>query len=939
MKRSEVRFLEPVRELSRMLVRRQWVFALGCFFLLLFGTSKVALAQGEVSSAQARTAQYVFVIDDSGSMSKQTRGGPPADPDRLSVFAVRSLLSMLDDADEVTVVRLNGPSDGESIAPISALRTGRAGRVKQLDLSNTLAAYRGQHTPCKVALDAVKQELNRANRSNVAQVVFFLTDGECTGEPPEASDFLSGLSSHEAGLFKFFLLRFKGREYSRSLVSIARATDGEETLVSAQDPTTILKPFASALSRSQGYEAYLLQPGKSELEAHHAARRVRLLAVAPDQGQDLSFKISPTRQGEAPQALAAPRKGVHQYADGRRYRYAALDYKPGTTPISISIGGAGNDWKVVAVPEYRLFVDVSLTAGNCGERGEEVQFVEVGASVCATVSLVNEDGEVVTESVAGRSTEALVRYSAPNSTSPSELPGNRLGDKASFTLERVNLERGDHIFRPTLKLDVPGAPGKKLVLKGSARTLQVSSRSIQAVPPRFDLGELVPGSEIYNELTINGNFPPSNGRMVVEGRDGVPECVTFELSGVEEGKSQKITPNQTYSLAVKIASYCGHASFTREVDTALRIEFDRAASSRTVPSVVLPVKFSLVNKIGLPKAIVSKIDGGKSEDLAIELTGNHKKAVTFKALIPPKSERGGWPAEDLDVVFLDEDGDVIEAKEGAALTREVTFGAGGKPTPLRLRATSDACCVGGKYKTELALVPLAGSKEVVRVPVEVEVIEAGVWSCWGPFILWCIFGLLLLLLLLYIANMFRQSSFLRRDLLASQLVPLRWDDWGEPEAQSRQSDDVKRMVRRCMPFWRRALNWLKANPLKFGLPGNAYYETVQLYLEPARDVSRSRVVLLPERDLYQDLRRNPNVGKGRMFACARGGMLFFAVPGSDGRLGRLQFLDEFGGGYDSGWGDEDEAGEDLEVQRLRKDELLTIDSEREADTAAGWRVG
>ena len=31
--------------------------------------------------------------------------------------------------------------------------------------------------------------------------------------------------------------------------------------------------------------------------------------------------------------------------------------------------------------------------------------------------------------------------------------------------------------------------------------------------------------------------------------------------------------------------------------------------------------------------------------------------------------------------------------------------------------------------------------------------------------------------------------------------------------------------------------------------------------------------------------------------------------------------------------------DDLEVQRLRKDELLTIDSEREADTAAGWRVG
>ena len=130
MERSEVRILGPLLELSRRLSGRQWIFALGFLWLSMFGWSSTALAQGEVSSAQARTAQYVFVIDDSGSMSKQTRGGPPADPDRLSVFAVRSLLSMLDDADEVTVVRLNGPSDSEAIAPISALKTSRGARIR-----------------------------------------------------------------------------------------------------------------------------------------------------------------------------------------------------------------------------------------------------------------------------------------------------------------------------------------------------------------------------------------------------------------------------------------------------------------------------------------------------------------------------------------------------------------------------------------------------------------------------------------------------------------------------------------------------------------------------------------------------------------------------------------------------------------------------------------
>jgi len=236
----------------------------------------------------------------------------------------------------------------------------------------------------------------------------------------------------------------------------------------------------------------------------------------------------------------------------------------------------------------------------------------------------------------------------------------------------------------------------------------------------------------------------------------------------------------------------------------------------------------------------------------------------------------------------------------------------------------------------VALVPKSGSKEVVRVPVEIKVTEAGVWSCWGPFILWTILGILLLLMLLYIFNMFRQSSFLNRDMLAARLVPMRWDEWGEPEAQSRQADDVKRMVRQCLPLGRRVLNWFKANPLKFGWPGNAYYETAQVFLEPARDVTRSRLMLVPEADIYQELRRQPGKGKSRIYVCARGGMLFFGIPDRDGRLGRLQYQDEFGSFGDDGWDDQEEK---LEVVRLRREELLDINSEREVDAAAGWRVG
>lgn len=919
-----------------------------CWLMLLFvAWPSAAFAQAELSSAQARTVQYVFVIDDSGSMSKHTSGGEAADPDRLSVFAVRSLLSMLDDADEATVVRLNGPDAQDTPPPIGPLSSNRTSLVRALELDGKLAQYAGQQTPCASALDHVQRALNQSWRPNVAQVVFFLTDGECTGELPQPAAYLKGVNSHQEGLFRFYLLRFSGRQYTRALERMAGLTDGQASEVSAVDPTTILKPFASALSRSQGYEAYLLTPSRNTLDAHLGARRVRLLAVAPDKGQPLSFQINNTRQGKAPERIGQERAGVHQYASGRRFRYVALDYKPGTSPISVSVKGAGNDWKIVAVPEYRLFVELELQDKECGQGGQPVQFVEVGGRVCAIAKLVNEEGQLVSESIASRGMDASVRYIQPGIKEPSELPLNRQGNQASFTLERVNLERGDHIFYPTMHIPVPGTTDTFVTLKGAARTLQVSSRSVSPVPARFDLGELVPGEERYLELKLQGNFPPTRARHVVEGRRQVPECVTFELSGVKEDQAQKITPSQTYTLGVKVAPYCGHASSSRDINTAIRLEFDKAASSRSVPSVLLPMTFSLVNRLDLPKTIISKIEGGSHEDVSVTLGGNHKQELTFKALIPPRQERQGWPGDELDVHFVDEDGKVIiDAQTGQpATTRDITFSRGadaakGSQGRLTLRIDSDACCVEGKYRTELALIPTAGSREVIRVPIQVQVVSAGAWRCYGPMILYSLGGLLLLLLLLYIFNMFRQSDFLNRDMVASKLVPLRWDDWNEPSPHSRGAEDVKRMIRKGMPWYRRALSWLRANPFIFGLPGRAYHETVQLYLEPARDVSRSRVTLLAERDLYHQIATKPEEGSGRIFCTARGGALFFCVPDRDKRLGRLQYNDEFGGFDDGGWDDEaSQDGPKLEVVRLRREELLDINAEREPETAAGWRVG
>ena len=144
------------------------------------------------------------------------------------------------------------------------------------------------------------------------------------------------------------------------------------------------------------------------------------------------------------------------------------------------------------------------------------------------------------------------------------------------------------------------------------------------------------------------------------------------------------------------------------------------------------------------------------------------------------------------------------------------------------------------------------------------------------------------------------------------------------------------MVRRAMPWWARALNWLKANPLKIGWFGGSYEETVQLFLEPARDITRSRVTLTPERDLYAQLRHDPERARGRIYACAKGGLFVYAVPDRQGRLGRLQYDDALAGG--GGWGGEEEEAQ-YELIRLRRDDLVTLGDDREPEMAAGWRVG
>src|SRR5690554_2500705 len=223
---------------------------LSALCLLGLGAPRAASAQerSELASAQARTAPYIFVVDDSGSMSRAISGqGPAADPDRLAACAARSTFTLL-------------AVDGEAIVPIAPLGENRKTLEGKLSLKGALAEYAGRSTPCADSLAQVKSALNAAYRPNVAQVVLFMTDGACNRTKFSGEAFLNGLKSADDELFRFYLLRFDGRAYTRELATLAEQTGGMSIVVNAGDPTGILEPFASALSRSQGYESYLLTP-------------------------------------------------------------------------------------------------------------------------------------------------------------------------------------------------------------------------------------------------------------------------------------------------------------------------------------------------------------------------------------------------------------------------------------------------------------------------------------------------------------------------------------------------------------------------------------------------------------------------------------------------------------------------------------------------------
>ena len=846
--------------------------------LLLPYLSIAAEAQTGTSSAGARAAQFVFVIDDSGSMVA-------TDPNRLSVFAVQALLSMLDGRDEVSIVRLNGAVEGEQPPPIEPLSRNRKAMEELLDLGSRLAAYSGQNTTCRSALGQAKKLLEAAYRPGVAQAVFFLTDGECTpaaSEIPGPAGFLQGLRSHAEGIFQLYLIRFRGESASPELMQLARMTGGDILETDSTDATRLLHAFATALSRSQGFEAEIIDPRAPNVAAHRGARRVRVLALAPGGGQNLGIQVL-DREGR-PHHSRQPRPGDHRFPGKQAYRFVAMDYKPTEEPVRIQVTGAGSGWKAVVLPEYRLSLRAGFLLGGCDEGAQRAGgVVEAGSKVCVVADLVNEQGATVAGDLTGQALQAalLVRPRGAADFGP-PLPMEPVGDKARFQLERKLEETGDWIYQPVLSLGFTNRESG--AIRAIQKTFQITRTDISLKPARLSFGTLRPGREAVQRFELAGSWPSTPVRIGLRNRDDVPSCVTFALNGAPEGKAQKIQPGQGHTLTLRIAPYCGPESFSETFSKRLGLTFEGLAEREVM------VEFRLESEVRAPREIVLQVQDG--EGLApLEIQGNWVGDLPLKGSL--SSVPQNWPGERLRLAFR---GAGSDRDESALATPFLLPHDGGG---VRLRAEAHPCCASGSHHAEMRLSPasLEGYAPGTRppdplvVPLRVEIQGSGIWACYGYWILRGLLAFLLLILALYVANMFRNTRLLKPARVAEKLVPLDWTAHGGTAEQKGHKARVLEMVRNAVSWRRRWTAWLQANPFAIGLPGGSYHESLELYLQPHRDVFKSTASLVPQRRFADKLNQQPETFTGRLFATAQGGLSFWGIPDREGRIGRMTLED------------------------------------------------
>ncbi|MEM9594345.1 MAG: hypothetical protein AAGD06_08780, partial [Acidobacteriota bacterium] len=746
--------------------------------------------------------------------------------------------------------------------------------------------------------------------------------------------FLRDLRSHRDGRFQLYFLTFKGRDTTDALRQQADRTGGETIPVEGGRPADVLHAFATALSRSQGYEGRLLDKDDAALDPYRGAERIRLLAMVKEEADrplgDLTLKATSGGRPVPVDVLASPEP--HQYEDGGVYHYVAGTYDPTGAEVEVDLEGTDR-WKMVALPEYRLTVDMEAFAGACDSGGTQVENrLDVGEDLCLTVELARWTPDGDPEPVGLEVTAGEVEGEVVMTRSTGEvetLVGRGVGELAQFQVQQSDLAAGNYGFRPVIRIRRPS--GTELRLPGERRPLEVQTLTLTASPPRLDLGRLFPGGrQRVSGFKVTGNYKARPARVEAFPADALPECVSLGVGTAAVGQSFQLGPEQEYQVVATAEPECGSgASAPQPLDFELRLTFESAE----VPPVQVPVSLVFDGTLETLDTRTLTLRSGEYLDLlgedggGIPLPGAAEVSESFEARFDPGET---WPGDDLALGFLTGGASPKLERKGTEISRAKTFQ--GERLP-RMRVEARPCCDSGLYEGSLMVIPVGGG-QAARVPLEVTV-EHRWWPCWRPWIVAGVLCLLLFLLLSYLGNMFFSTSLLRADQLAARLVPLRWDDMGGVETHAKGQRHVERLIRKALTPRQRVAAWLGANPLVFGLPGREYAETVELTLVPHNDVHRSMVRLVPERDLFRRLQADPEGGRGKLYARAVGsGVQVFGVPGKGYRYGRLvpkRYEDRAGG---------DQVPK-AKLDTLRREKLLAPvpDRERQEGLGAGWQVG
>lgn len=274
---------------------------------------------------------------------------------------------------------------------------------------------------------------------------------------------------------------------------------------------------------------------------------------------------------------------------------------------------------------------------------------------------------------------------------------------------------------------------------------------------------------------------------------------------------------------------------------------------------------------------------GMEREALVRLGPDPMQGRPLVARIVPGQHGAPWPSvEDLSVEVVEE-GDVWGAgapDDEPRLVGKLLDQAGGRS--LRLRARAGRCATPDRYRGTVEIWTTVLGEEpaslLTQVPLVVEVAESDAGCAvarTGPWFAVALTGLFLL----YPLGMCLNSHCLSKAELIQRIVPVYRDPNGVWKEDLERRGAVREAIEKQLTFFRRACRWALSSPLRFGLLGGTYEETVEIELGKGRNAHQVWLELRPEQKIEKRFLADAHWQEGKLFAVATSqGLRFLGRP-------------------------------------------------------------